>query len=135
MRIIYLGFILLTCTICQAHGENVYGPNGGFVRMPGAFHTELVPVSKTQLKVFLLDIGWKNPTVKKSKIKVSLLSKANSQADCKITSNYFLCTFPNTVDLTAKGTLKVLAVRDRQKGMEVLYNLPLHLEGGTEIKK
>jgi hypothetical protein len=58
--------ILFQHTLASAHGEDKAGPNGGFIRMPGAFHTELVPSGKDKLKVYLLDIQWKNPSLKNS---------------------------------------------------------------------
>ena len=41
-------FILMTSQ-SWAHGEDKYGPHKGFIRMPGAFHTELVLNGKNKL--------------------------------------------------------------------------------------
>ena len=109
-----------------AHGEDKSGPHGGFVRMPGAFHTELVPDGKNKLKVFLLDIQWKNPSVKKSNLQIKYNNKID--AKCEILRNFYICAFPKSVNLTKKGELKVTAEREEQKGMEVSYPLPLKLE-------
>ncbi len=46
-------------------------PNGGFIKMPGAFHTEVVPVGQNKLKVFLLDMNWKNPSILNSNLSVT----------------------------------------------------------------
>ena len=118
--------ILLSSSFSFAHGEDKYGPNRGFVRMPGAFHTELVPEGKDKLKVFLLDIQWKNPSVINSELQIKYNDKIN--AKCEIQDNFYTCTFPKTVNLTKKGELKVTAEREDQKGMEVSYSLPLRLE-------
>ncbi|MBC7467273.1 MAG: hypothetical protein H7256_14880 [Bdellovibrio sp.] len=118
-------FFLISSFAC-AHGEDKFGPNGGYVRMPGAFHTEITPFGKNKLKVFLLDIQWKNPSVVKSDLNVTLNNKA--KAKCEIKENYYLCAFPASVDLSKKGELKVLAQREDQKGIEVLYPLPFKLE-------
>lgn len=109
-----------------AHGEDKVGPNGGFVRMPGAYHTEVVPIAKNKLKVYLLDIDWKNPSVLRSKVKV--VYNENTNATCEVRTNFFECVFPKTVNFTKKGRLKVLAEREGQTGAEVLYPLPLKLE-------
>jgi hypothetical protein len=118
--------IFLGSSFSFAHGEDKFGPHRGFVRMPGAFHTELVPIGKNKLRVFLLDIQWKNPSVIKSKVQIKYNGKIN--ADCEIQDNFYSCTFPKTVNLTKKGELKVTAEREDQKGMEVSYPLPLKLE-------
>ena len=111
-----------------AHGEDKYGPNKGFVRMPGAFHTEVVLTAKNTVKVYLLDINWKNPSVTKSSVSLTHKSKSDKQADCTIESNYFICEFPKTVNLYKKGELKLTAVREDQKGNQAIYKLPLKLE-------
>lgn len=123
---------LLLSSFAIAHGEDKYGPHRGFVRMPGAFHTELVLVDKNKLKVFLLDIQWKNPSVANSKLQVKYNNKTN--AECKIQDNFYECVFPKSVNLTKKGELKVTAEREAQKGAEAVYTLPLKLEASSEKK-
>ncbi len=54
-----------------AHGEDKPGPHGGFIRMPGAFHTEVVK-EKEGYRVYLLDINWKNPSVLDSAVLASI---------------------------------------------------------------
>lgn len=124
ISILSLGLII--SSLAYAHGEDKPGPNGGFIRMPGAFHTELVPMGKNILKVFLLDINWKNPSVTKSSLQITHNGK--SKADCKIQEKYYQCAFSKSVDLTKKGELKVSAQREEQKGAEVTYSLPLKIE-------
>lgn len=117
---------ILISNFALAHGEDKYGPNKGFIRMPGAFHVELVPDGKNKLKVYLLDIQWKNPSVVKSKVQIKHDDKNSAQ--CEIKENYYLCEFPKSVNLTKKGELKVVVEREEQKGMEVSYPLPFKLE-------
>lgn len=124
---------IFTSTLAIAHGEDKYGPHRGFVRMPGAFHTELVPVGKNKLKVYLLDIQWKNPSVVKSKVQIKYNDKID--ATCEVKENFYDCTFPKSVNLSKKGELKVTAEREEQKGMEVTYALPLKLENATAEKQ
>ena len=121
-----LALPLLYGSFSFGHGEDQEGPHKGFIRMPGAFHTELVPEGKNKLDVYLLDLQWKNPSVKKSNLIILLNDK--TEAKCKVKRNFYECTFPKTIDLAKKGILKVTAVREEQKGMEVTYPLPLRLE-------
>jgi hypothetical protein len=135
--IISLAFSL-ALTLAFAHGEDKKGPNGGFVRMPGAFHTEVVINSKNSLKVYLLDIDWKNPSVLKSEVKATLVAaKKTEDAKCSAKDNYFLCTFSKSVNLKKKSELQIMAYREEQKGNVANYNLPLSLEKApdAEIKK
>jgi hypothetical protein len=111
-----------------AHGEDKPGPHGGFIRMPGAFHTEVAPTASNKLKVFLLDIQWKNPSVDKSSLVVTYKAKTTAQAKCAINEDHYVCEFPKNIDLKKKGTLLVEAQRENQKGNTVSYDLPLKLE-------
>lgn len=124
-------FLLLTInsSVVFAHGEDKLGPNGGFVRMPGAFHTEIVPTSSNELKVFLLDMEWKNPSVLNSSVELTF---SETKAKCEIKENYFLCEFPKTMDLTKKGKIKLLSQREKLKGNSVIYELPLSLKKETD---
>ncbi len=118
--------ITLAGVLALAHGEDKAGPHGGFIRMPGGFHTELILEEKNLLKVYLLDMQWQNPTVEKSALSVNYNDV--STAKCSAQIDFYQCTFPKSVDLTKKGKLKVVAARQQQKGIEVFYPLPLKLE-------
>lgn len=112
-----------------AHGEDKLGPNGGYVRMPGVFHTEVVPVDSHQLKLFLLDVSWENPSIKNSKVNVKIGAKKLAAKCLAKDKLYFLCTFPNKIDLSKRDILWVEAVREGKKGQMVKYDLPLALDG------
>lgn len=95
--------------------------------MPGAFHTEFVPTGKSEFKVYLLDINWKNPSTKDSSLEVR--SAGGEKAKCEPKESlYYECRFPSKVDLAKKGELTVTAKRELQQGNEVKYPLPLKLE-------
>lgn len=118
----------------HAHGEDKPGPHGGEVRMPGAFHVELTVRGKHQVRVYLLDMDWANPSVVDSKVEVShLLSKSGKtkrqHAKCLKKNNFYLCRFLKEVDLTKEGSLQVTAQREKQKGNAVTYELPLRFQG------
>lgn len=122
--------ILLNCisTLALAHGEDKPGPHGGFIRMPGGFHTEILPVDKNKLKVYLLDINWQNPSIKESSLDVSFGNNAD-RATCDRKENlFYLCSFSKKTDLTKKGKLTVTSMREGQKGNAVTYDLPLNLK-------
>lgn len=130
MKSLLVAGVFVTSLMSQyafGHGEDKAGPHGGFIRMPGAFHTELVPVNSNTLNVYLLDINWKNPTVKGSSLIVTH-KESNSAGACKASSEFYVCQFPKNVDLTKQGELSVEAQRENQKGMLVVYELPFKLK-------
>jgi len=132
-NILLVTIILLSSKVLFAHGEDKNGPHGGFVRMPGAFHTELVVDGKSKFKVYLLDIDWKNPSVVKADVQATYKNskKISYKATCQIQNNFYTCDFPQKVNLKQKGELVIMAQREEQKGMEVSYKLPLKLEKST----
>lgn len=129
-----LTIILLTASLKTfAHGEDKLGPNGGYLKMPGGFHTEVVPQKDGNLKVYLLDIEFKNPTVKNSKITATISNATTKNLDCKTKRDHFVCK--TTKAELDKGTLTVVAERSTVKGAEAIYSLPLSLTKTNNDKK
>ena len=122
----YLIFNLLFFLSFQvlSHGEDKPGPHGGNIKMPGAFHIEIVPINSYQVSVYLLDMHFKNPTLKKSTLDLAIGSVA---AKCITKDNYYICDFPSSIDLNKQGKLVVKAIRENIKGSVVSYSLPLKL--------
>lgn len=116
--------IMLITSFAHAHGEDQLGPHGGFIRMPGTFHIEVVPVNAQKIKIYLLDMAWKNPSVKNSKLEVRYKS---NNANCTIKEISYICTFPSKISLNKSGELVVNATREGQKGSTITYDLPLEL--------
>ncbi len=136
MKFIVFTLIAISARISWGHGESQPGPHGGFIRMPGAFHSEILPVGGGQFKVFLLDINWKNPSVKNSLLELNHIEKKKVKATCEeMEALYFLCSFPKNLNVTKKGTLLLLSQREGQKGQEVSYQLPLKHEAANSGHK
>lgn len=127
--------ILLTVSLKTfAHGEDKLGPNGGYLKMPGGFHTEVVPAKDGKLKVYLLDINFKNPTIKNSKLTASITNGHKKELMCTSKRDHFICDTAKA-ELT-KGILAIVAERNSVKGTEAVYELPLALtKAGAEMKK
>ncbi|MEQ1724216.1 MAG: hypothetical protein ABL930_13680 [Pseudobdellovibrio sp.] len=116
-------------SVCFAHGEDKPGPHKGFIRMPGNYHTEVVADNNNTLKVYLLDIKWKNPSVKQSKVKATHKTDAKStKAMCLAGKDHYICTFAKSIDLTKPAELIIESQREGQKGTDAVYPLPLKLE-------
>lgn len=126
----FLGFILSIQSLgLFAHGENKAGPNGGHIQMPGAFHTELViGAKKDTLRVFLLDLSFKNPVVKDSKVEMSY-KKDNliESLKCKPIENYFECNLEKSNEKKS-GDLVVNASRLGAAARPAVYTLPLSFD-------
>lgn len=108
-----------------AHGEDKPGPHGGHIRMPGAYHTEVVK-EKDGYRVYLLDINWKNPSVLDSDVKASVqVSKKNTELTCTKESDSYLCKS----SLPQKGILNISSKREGQTGATPSsHKLPLKFE-------
>ena len=105
-----------------AHGENKPGPHGGHIRMPGAFHTELV-LQSHMARIYLLDMGFKNPTIKNSALSMKVISgETLKQVSCSSKDVYFECHIP---DVEAAKGIQVKATRNGARGKEITYALPL----------
>jgi len=109
-----------------AHGEDKPGPHGGFIRMPGGFHTE-VKLAEEKLQIYLLDIHWKDPVTEKSKVEVEYkTSTGATKLACRAEQTFFSCELPKGFNKDS-GKLLVMAERKGMKGAKAEYDLPLKL--------
>ncbi len=115
---------LLLPTVALAHGEDQPGPHGGSIRMPGAFHTEVLINKDKSIQVYLLDMNFKNPTTKDSKVGVRIENKKKvSTFECAPMDDHFHCHSEDKSPLA--GQLIVEATREKAVGNEAVYDLPL----------
>lgn len=110
-----------------AHGENKFGPHKGYIRMPGAFHTELVPAENNSFLVYLMDVNNKMPTTKESSLTLVYNSDESIVFECKPTDDHYSCNTDKKVNLT-KGQITLKPSRLGRKGKEAIYDLPLSLD-------
>lgn len=125
MKTIISCILLLSSLAAFAHNEDQKGPNGGFIRMPGNFHTEVVPQKNGKIKVYLLDVNIQKPMVKDSSITASIVNGASKDIKCESQKDFFICE-TKKADLK-KGTLQINAERNKVKGAIAIYELPLTL--------
>lgn len=135
-KTILCALMALLPTLALAHGEDKPGPNKGYLQMPGAFHTELVMAKDLSVHIYLLDMEFKNATVKDSSVDVSyVLGKKTIPYKCAVMgSDHFHCTTSEKYS-TKKGELKVKATRENAVGNEAIYKLPLKLTGESGHEK
>lgn len=125
-RLMILAISFGTSLSLYAHGMNKPGPHGGFIRMPGSFHTEVLELEQ-KIIVYLLDVNFKNPTNTNSSVTVQFAGKEASQVTCNKEKNYFVCQKPKN-NKAQFNELIIKAKRDHQIGKEAKYKLPLKLE-------
>ncbi|PJZ54185.1 hypothetical protein [Leptospira adleri] len=106
----------------RAHGDDHPGPNGGAIRMPGSFHTELI-VLKEGFKILLLDVSLKNPIMKDSSLQAKLVEGNKEQKlECQAHPDHFFCP---TSKVPTSGKLILKASRAKLQGAEAVYDLPI----------
>lgn len=122
--------ILITTQFVMAHGMDKLGPNKGYIRMPGAFHTELVQ-SGREVKVWLLDVNLKDPLTHESSVLLTVQrGEVNLQTEeCKVEQNYFKCSLATAGELQKGDKLVVKANRGPAKGGDAIYKYPFTLKG------
>ncbi len=121
-----LAVTALLTTKAFGHGEDKKGPHGGFIRMPGAFHTEVV-AKKNALEVFFLDINWKEPVVKNSSAAVKIIRNGKEKdLQCRAQTDRFVCDLPKGEKLSS-GQLSITAKRGELPSGTAVYDLPLSL--------
>ena len=108
-----------------AHGMDRPGPHNGHIRMVGTIHTELI-WQKSHARVYLLDIGFKNPTVAKSSVKATINSINGDKKiiDCKSEQIYFSCK--HNIDSKSVKSIELSVTRQNISPKEnAIYEFPL----------
>jgi hypothetical protein len=117
---------LLSGLLAFAHGEDKPGPNGGHIKMPANFHTEVIADKDGSFHIYLLDIQFKNPTVKNSEIKAYVMNgKKKTSLKCSVMGeNHFHCKGRKPIKFA--NSLVVKAKREGTwASMDAKYSLPL----------
>ena len=118
--------ILLATLLSQTalgHGMNKPGPNGGYIRMPGNYHVELVPKEKA-LVVYFLDMMFKPITIDQASVKLSLKGDKSFRTDCVKEAASFKCDLKNE-SLKNYKEVTLESTRDGKATATSTYKLPL----------
>lgn len=118
--------ILLSTIVSQAafaHGMNKAGPHGGYVRMPGNYHIELVPADR-ELKVYFLDMMFAPISIDQSSLSLTLRGKKQLKAECLKELHFFRC---DTKDQSFKNYREIV-IESNKEGKAAAtstYKIPL----------
>jgi hypothetical protein len=106
-----------------AHGMNKAGPHGGYVRMPGTYHVELVPAGK-ELKVYFLDMNFAPIPINQASVTLTLNGKKPLKAQCLKEMHFFRC---DTNEQSIKNYKEVLleTSKDGETPATSNYKIPL----------
>lgn len=130
----FLGLALagmaISANLAAAHGENKPGPHGGHMRMPGAFHTELVSSGDNSFTIYLVDVKFENADAKKSSLTaIAKSGAAQIDLNCETLSDRFLCKLPDANNKPVKpDQLVVKAKYLNFPAGSSIYDLPLTFE-------
>ncbi len=118
--------ILLTLLVSGtvfAHGMNKPGPHNGYIRMPGAYHVELV-TDKNILKVYVLDMSFKPLPMTGATAKITLKGFKEVSLDCIKGAEFFSC---DTKDTNMKKYTEILIESSKagERAATSTYKLPL----------
>lgn len=118
--------ILLTFIIQNtvfAHGMGKPGPNGGYIKMPGAYHVELVS-SEAETKVYLLDMNFQKLDMSKSKVSMSLKGAKDFPVKCTKEVEFFRCDIKGN-ELKMYKELTISSSKAGEASAPSVYKLPL----------
>lgn len=111
------------------HGEGELGPHGGYIKMPGEFHVEVVPKTNQSFDVYLLDLQNREPLTLASQLTAEIEQKnVERRFSCETAGDHYHCNLPEGFNLS-EGELTIQAVRRERTGREATYSLPLRLPG------
>lgn len=118
-------------SIARAHGDGKPGPHGGIIRMPGAFHTEVVPGKAGGFDVYVLDVSFANPTTKDVSLGVHFQPGKGAAVgvECSPSGDHFACKLPKGA---VHGELVVHAKRGGAEGAPASYPVPLVVPKETD---
>lgn len=121
-----------------SHGENKPGPNGGHIRMPGAFHTELKEAAPGKYEVYLLDVSLKGTPTDGWSLEAQLNRKSTlpQSLKCQRRKQSYLCEVPESWKIAQGDEITVKASRKNQPGATAVYLLPLSFDpsGQTYVR-
>lgn len=111
-----------------SHGMNNLGPNGGFISMPANYHIELV--SAQWLKIYFLDVNFKQMPAKSQEVEVSLYSKKNEEfkLPCHLNIDHFSCSLRGNF-LNDQKEIRIKSKLTKKSRFNLsIYEVPLKIK-------
>ena len=106
-----------------AHGMNKAGPNGGYIRMPGNYHVELVSKEKA-IEVYFLDMMFRPIAIDQASVTLSLNGAKSFKTVCVKGAKSFVCDLKGE-SLQNYKEAALETTRDGKVVAKSSYKLPL----------
>jgi len=106
-----------------AHGMNKAGPNGGYIRMPGNYHVELVSKEKA-IVVYFLDMMFRPIAIDQASVTLSLNGAKSFKTVCAKEAKSFVCDLKGE-SLQNYKEAALETTRDGKVVAKSSYQLPL----------
>lgn len=127
-RALFFVFIVGGSPSVYGHGMDKPGPHGGYIRMPGVFHTEIVMNGENTFRLYLLDVNFKNPLVKNSSVGAIMKRETKENAlTCKANRDHFQCEMNGGLKFKNGDEIRIWAKPLGMNGGIAIYRLPLKL--------
>lgn len=109
--------------LALGHGMGKPGPNGGYIKMPGIYHVELVS-SDAETKVYFLDMEFKKLPVTNAQVSMKLKGAKEFGIKCIKETDAFRCDIKGT-ELKMYKELTLSTSKNGEKEVASVYQLPL----------
>lgn len=123
--------LFITCLFSSnsfAHGMNKPGTNNGYVRMPGAYHVELVPVAEG-FRVYFQDIQFKAISTKDATLNLIVKSNTVATIGCKKEgASAFLCPVDKSALKGARELVLESSINNGKTKASSAYKYPLSFD-------
>ncbi len=119
-----LAFVTLLFSFAAfGHGMNKPGPNGGYIRMPGTYHVELVSTD-AETKVYILDMNFNKLPVASAQVSMSLKGAKDFPIKCSKDTDSFKCDIKGG-ELKMYKELTINSSKAGEPSVGSIYKLPL----------
>ena len=115
--------ITLLSQTAFAHGMNKAGPNGGYIRMPGNYHVELISKEKA-ITVYFLDMMFRPISIDQAGVTLSLNGAKSFKTTCVKEAVSFVCNLGNE-SLKNYKEVVLETTKDGKAIAKSTYKLPL----------
>jgi hypothetical protein len=126
----FLSFIItiliFVMLIPKSYAEELRGPHGGYYRMSGRNHIEIISDLDGNFIVYLLDLKLRNASIENSSVEVKVGADKNKLAtlDCISMEDHFYCSNKKIILTNSNTKLYVKAKTLGKTLKEVNYPLP-----------
>jgi len=115
--------VALKTSFSWAHGMDKPGPHGGYIQMPGNFHTELLP-REDGFTLFVLDASLRNASTAGATVTATVKrNSTSSEVSCNPQGSQFDCRLATGFKLVEDDKVFITVNRPDGRGISI-YKYP-----------